>query len=633
MSSIDKYVIQEAKRQNPNVQVVNSAGRIVGRINGQVVFNIADRYGYLSSSESLAIQSGIKAYELAQERERQRLEAERLERERRRKAAYNALVNNVQRAKNSFETAYESAKRAYEKTRPDFSDLLKKLDKYNVEAFKEKAQDINRKFDVSRQLIDERYQQRLQEINRISGSLNSEMSQTSIDQKSSELNRININFNDIQFPREAVNTLSQELTQIQTVFTEIEGLENNLLKYENDGIMGAIITKAVAEIHNQKITSLADVNGLLGQVQAAVSEAKNAAFSAKIDKSNERIAVLDAVSASCIHIREIVNSSTYKENDFSIEIAQEANAVNEIYSDLFNAEYSTCSKEDSESVCNEIQEILMSGASDEKTLLHLRSLRESGKSYKNADRALETEYADYQSKRDELIAAGVDESDIEAFDLKNYSAQCKRLNKELLKQDIENAKSGARISFLTANEIMEQNGYKLLYTQMTGEGESGSLACQGVYARPGCPGVVWQVITTNESVHRSIIGIQRADGSATLTDRVKEVAEIEERENSVVNFLQEYNKYNSIQGFVETVDVATPNSTETIEKNGCFKLTKEGEEVYDSIIAAGSTEEKNKWRTRMTSCESKESNLVNKITVARERACEASHAAMRAKRP
>ena len=81
MSSIDKYVRTEARKYNPNVEVEHVMGRLVGKVNGKVVFNLADRYGYLNEHERSIIQESMNRYEeerLEKERqERLRIEAEK----------------------------------------------------------------------------------------------------------------------------------------------------------------------------------------------------------------------------------------------------------------------------------------------------------------------------------------------------------------------------------------------------------------------------------------------------------------------------------------------------------------------------------------------------------------------------
>ena len=76
MSSIDKYVIGEARKYDPRVRVTHEGGNLVGRVDGKVVFSIADRYGYLNNSERDAIRTSFDLFE-EQEKERRRMEREK----------------------------------------------------------------------------------------------------------------------------------------------------------------------------------------------------------------------------------------------------------------------------------------------------------------------------------------------------------------------------------------------------------------------------------------------------------------------------------------------------------------------------------------------------------------------------
>ena len=82
MSSIEKYVSGEGRKYDPRVRVTHEGGNLVGRVDGKVVFSIADRYGYLSNSERDAIRTSFDLFE-EQEKERRRAERERAENVRR----------------------------------------------------------------------------------------------------------------------------------------------------------------------------------------------------------------------------------------------------------------------------------------------------------------------------------------------------------------------------------------------------------------------------------------------------------------------------------------------------------------------------------------------------------------------
>ena len=74
MSSIDKYVRTEARKYNPDVEVEHVMGRLIGKVNGKTVFNIADRHGFLNEDERSIIRESMNRFEA------ERLEKERIER-------------------------------------------------------------------------------------------------------------------------------------------------------------------------------------------------------------------------------------------------------------------------------------------------------------------------------------------------------------------------------------------------------------------------------------------------------------------------------------------------------------------------------------------------------------------------
>ena len=114
MSSIDKGVEQVVNRMGRNVKVEKRGNTIYGVMNGEVIFSLADRYGYINSSEEAIIRDGIRRYDMEEKQRRERAEAERRARaeairraqeeaerqrraelERERKAAHKALTDAI----------------------------------------------------------------------------------------------------------------------------------------------------------------------------------------------------------------------------------------------------------------------------------------------------------------------------------------------------------------------------------------------------------------------------------------------------------------------------------------------------------------------------------------------------------
>lgn len=93
MSSIDKGVENLVSGMGKNIRVSKQGNMIVGYINGERVFSIADRYGYLKDDEKNSIIKQINQYERKKrqaEESRRRAEEMRREAERQRQEARNA---------------------------------------------------------------------------------------------------------------------------------------------------------------------------------------------------------------------------------------------------------------------------------------------------------------------------------------------------------------------------------------------------------------------------------------------------------------------------------------------------------------------------------------------------------------
>ena len=179
------------------------------------------------------------------------------------------------------------------------------------------------------------------------------------------------------------------------------------------------------------------------------------------------------------------------------------------------------------------------------------------------------------------------------------SEQKKRLNEKLLGLDVQEGINRTRTSFIMAWKVMEDMGYRLLYQNMGGEGAD-ALACEGIFVKPGCEGVVWQVVASDCNITRKIIGVERTSGLSTSIQRVREVAEISERDGEVREFFERYAEEGGGELAV-TTDVYTdsPECEQAIQSNGCFKLSEDGEHYLDELVATDDENAKKKWRSRL----------------------------------
>ena len=81
MSSIDKGVEQVVNQLGRNVRVERRGNNIVGIMDGEVIFSMPDRWGYINESEKDIIRRGIENHEQAQRRRQEEAAAERRARE------------------------------------------------------------------------------------------------------------------------------------------------------------------------------------------------------------------------------------------------------------------------------------------------------------------------------------------------------------------------------------------------------------------------------------------------------------------------------------------------------------------------------------------------------------------------
>ncbi len=606
MSSIDKYVEGEARSCNPKVHVYKRSGQIIGEIDGHTVFSIADRYGYLNESECNTIHSSIKAYE-EEERERLRREQERLENER--KAARNKLKADIVSAKNNLTRSLTDAKRVIDGTRASlgFSSTMNELKEFNISAFANKVKDIDSKLSACESQVEKEYDARLRSIESI--RVNDNDSTQKYISQSRELNSISTNLTNRNLPIADIEKLKLEFQQLKQSLSEINKVVKQLESLKSDGLIGSIVADTEREIHQFNITSIEDVEKLLIKIQGRLTEVRNIEYDRRADERHAQIATLNGALKACLQIREYVVRQPYEAASHRGAVVELANKVLGAYSELETAAYTTCSREKFKQVYSLTQEIIMGSASDEKTVELLKKLLDEYLIYKRDDEIQADNYKDYLSKIQEFLEHGVAVSEIEAFDPHNYEEQKRNLNKRLLNIDIEEAISRSRTSLMIACKVMEEMGYKLLHHDFGSLDESNStlthseegLACEAVFVRPGCEGVVWQIVASGCGITRKIIGVKRTNGMSTSVARVQEVAKRVESSGEIGEF---FNRYAEEGGGAlsvrQAVDTDTEGNEEVIRQNGTFNLDENKEKEFDTLVALGSAQDKAQWASRIS---------------------------------
>ena len=626
MSSIDKYVRSTATECNPNVRVVTRNGRIEGYIGNDKVFDIADRYGYLSPGEETIIKDSIRAYE-RQNEERNRLNAVQLENQR--VAARTELKKNISSVRSAIYESYKSAKnlhsRAVESIEHSLTSKLSKLVAYDVSAYRERVQGIEQRLNECERSISAEYNARVAEINAFESSVRDDASTEEFISKRGELRYIRTNVATSTLPINEVQNLNRELEELAKSLEKVKEIENELKKIPKGGMSGSIAENAINRIHSKKISSLSDVTSLMAMLEEQLIEIQKVEFQSQTSEAANRISVLEGLIKSCSQLRTYIVEQYYEAKSYRGEVIEAANDVINVYSELRVSEYTTCSSERISEILTVVQEVLNGEQNDEETLKMLHGLLDEGEAYRRDDDLQADNYADYKRKVAELTERGYSYDELEAFDPLAYEEQKSRLINLLIEQDIDIVRNRTRLNFFTMCETMEKMGYRPLYCNMGSEEKGDDMACEAIYVIPGCEGAVFKIVASDDGIHRKIVGVQRPSGLSTTVERVREVAMRIEESDEINDCFTGYADAIGDEVMVESgIDTWSENSDEVIRANGCFVLSEEGEKLYDDILASSSEEEKAKWKTGLVASASTTVLVANESVNEREeesRAC------------
>ncbi len=600
MSSIDKYVVSEAHEYSPNVDVRTEYGRIVGYIGNKKIFDIADRYGYLNEKERTIIRESIQAYEKEDEEQKRRI-AVQLENQR--KAVYRRLVTKIQGSRHSLDTSYHSAKRSHASVADsmDLSDRLSRLNNFNLREYKIRIDALELRVEQYGKDIERDYAALKSQLDRFENGIDASAETDVLLQKIEELARIRTSLTGALLPVNEINQLRSELDQIELALNKVSDIAEKLREIHSDGLAGRIAANALRAIEGQSISSLRDVDVLVNKVQESLAEINNIEFRERADARSDEIALLNGIVKSCAPIREHIKEYYYEAKSYKNEISEAADRVVKIYSDLQSADYTTCSEDRILQVMEVVQDITINARTDAGALETLRILINEGEVYNRDDRLQEDNYRVYKENVDELLSRGVRIDEIESFDPFHPEEQSRRFNERLLRQDVYDAISRTKMTYVKACRVMEDMGYKMLYYNMGGDQESDdALACEAVYVIPGCEGVVFKLIVSDCEISRRIVGIQRPSGRTTSVERVMEVASYVERDGEMMEFLNRYADANGEPPVTTyAVDTDTDGAEQFIAENGCFVVSKDHEKWFDRLVAEGSDSQRARWKTHV----------------------------------
>lgn len=612
MSSIDKYVEGEARRCNPAVSVVKRDGMIYGSINGQRIFAIADRYGYLTDSERNTIQNSVRRYQHNQEEERERLrrERERLEKERRDLRDKVRAQQNTLRSK--LRQSYSDAQRTIDSTKKSlsFDRALKTMSDYNVAHFENRAKTVEEKVANCSVALSNSFAAVNGQIDSI--VITDRDTTENYRLKSNRLSQIKTGlFADL--PHREIEKLNSELGNLKKALNAVNDIIRQLRDISQQGLVGQIVQDAIREAKGYPIKAVEDVDKMVASLQKHITEIGQIKQDSETQQQHIEISKLNGLLQACIQIRKYTVEQNYEKASFRGQILETATKVLAAYSELETAEYTTCSSEKMSSVFSAVQEVLDSSVDDEQTLKMLNNLFDEYIVCKRDDELQADNYRDYLVLTDKLRQFGVGENEIEKFDSKDYTTQRKSILKQLLNKEIEAAVSCSRSSLIMACKVMDDMGYQMLKCDFGGSDEDenqvtaneSALACEAIYVIPGCDGVVMEVIASDCGLTRRILPVRRTNGMTTSPKRVNEVGKRLEQSGEIVRFFQGYsNVGGGNMTLKNAVDSETPHSEETIEKNGVLELNEDMEKEFDKLVANATAEQKAAWKSKISAEES-----------------------------
>jgi len=610
MSSIDKYVVSEAKKYNSNVQVVNSNGYITGTLNGTVVFRIADRHGFLNSSEESIIREAMQNYERRERERREREERLRQMREEQRQREIQTTRNLIDSKINELNRSRATAM-SNRNNVPQITYNKELLSGFNVGALESRINSAKSAYTTAYNEIDRSYSNASANLERIKSSITNSMSLESAQSRHAEVQRVRCSFtvdsgiiSNVVRLRNEIMVIENSARVVNAMLTKLKSATKGQVEFE--------VTRILNSIREYDVTSTEDMKNLVGRIEQQLVELKGKQAGEISSQVKESLNAIDEAISESKTLQLQIQESTYEIRSFEEEIKAEQNKIREAVDALRMAEYTTCTEE----VFAELENFLMesNGATDEEILRKAQRYSELCTSYATEDERYHLQYEIYKKAIARVSQLpGCDILDEMTFDVKNgeegIASQLERLCEKEVEWMLENAKATTELHLTMADDIMTDMGYSLLACDA---GEENDMASVAYYTRKGWDGVVMQVIATENGVERKLIGVSR-NGQRTKAQQILNIANQIEQENEPFQFLQKFNDNMITQCKVRNegdITTDTENVEELIEQDVVFDLSQNRMvTVKDRLITI------RQWFDEITNPEMVEkSNTYEKIT-------------------
>lgn len=591
MSSIDKGVEQVVNRLGRNVRVEKNGNTIYGIMNGEVVFSLADRYGYINSQEEAVIRNGIRRYDEAIQRARIEAERQRKEMlERERVAEYekvrqkiNAKRSQINAMIQKLESCGESMKKTNEKRAAELAAIssayplldFSELEKENVEAVTAQKQLIQQRIAQGKEV--------LKNFERLAGSVSGTLATSRYHALNTEISAFRIptiTTGSIEYEN---NRFYEQTRDLQRALQSMAPILSRIEKYADGNEEIAVVAKsALQAIGNIKIQDAADVSTVVETMQRTLADIRVIMENETIRTDIEAISVIEGEIAACSETYDIIGVSTYRVLDFRNEIEEVAKDAIERFAELSNAEYSTCSKTRNGEATERLTEILERGASGEAVLREVEAFKSEACTYAIQDENHRAEHDEYRAIVSALKEYGVPDTKIEVFDVHAYAEQKTRLTGLLALEKRKFERSRLIVTDMQVKSVMQSMGYDLF----SSIGDANGYIREALFTKRGYDGVLWQtVVLSDGSVTRRLIGVNKGE-TETDTAYVKQVAEQMEKAGEPQTFLQQFKETTGSQLSVNfACEHDSENAEAVIARNGYHYLRGQALELYNKNVA------------------------------------------------
>lgn len=582
MSSIDKGVVDVARRCDSRIKVVNDGSTITGSIDGQVIFRLRDRYGYINDEERRQIFSAFSEYKREQESRAHRLEEERKQVLREVQAAREEALRRLESSYRSAETAYESAKKGVR------IDKLSDLSGYDLSAYRMRGEEIEREIQEKGREIGTEYERKKRSISAV--SVPADASLEECERMMSRFAAMDTTVRGGKIPTDKLARHNADAASLRAALSELETLKGKLASLKGEDLLIEDIERTIAET---PIASLSDAEALARKLESSVKSLSALIYKRRGDALASKVEELTGVLTSLTALRRRFSSvGEYRAADFSAQVEETAARVLEEFAGLASKEYTSCSSAELAAGISEAQEALIGGAGDEETLKRLKRFDDMAAAYEAEDRRLEPAYRKFAALKREILSRGGECEERFQPRADGGYEQRKRLEQALLELDLADARSATFGTASAAIAAMEEMGYVLVSSDL---GSKNALAAEFRFAIPGVDGVMWQMVVSDNVMRRRLMRIKReSSGVLTSSEYVVKVAEILDREGEGEAFLERFcresgyteEETGSEHPPVEVGDYqdAAYGGAEAVRRSGFVVLSEDAEEVFDAAV-------------------------------------------------